>query len=216
MPLTRRSSVLGFAALLAAAGLPSAALVRAAVSPSDAPKEAPAAGSLAGQLLVASPDMGDPRFVGTVILMVRHNKDGAFGIVINRPVEERPIAGLLHALGQKDENVEGTIRLFAGGPVEQQIGFVVHSAEYHRPETLAIDGHVALTSSPEVLRDIAHHRGPAKSLLAFGYAGWGPGQLEMEMAQRTWFVAPADMALIFDEDRDKLWDAAMARRVINL
>ncbi len=211
MLLARRYSLLILALLLFLPGLP-----RAAVSPGDATQDAPSIGSLAGQLLVAPPDMADPRFARAVILMVRHDKDGAFGIVINRPVEERPLAALLRAFGQKDVNVEGTIRLFAGGPVEPQIGFVLHTAEYHRPETLAIGDHLAVTSSPDVLRDIGQHHGPTKSLLAFGYAGWGPGQLESEMAQRTWFTAPADLALIFDEDRAKLWDAAMARRAINL
>jgi len=209
-------AVLVLALLLALPVLP-----RAAVSPGDAPADPPSVGSLTGQLLVAAPDMADPRFAQTVILMVRHNKDGAFGIVINRPAEERPMAAVLEALGLEDggdkgTKAEGTIRLYAGGPVDRQMGFVVHSADYHRPETLDIDGKVAVTSSPEVLRDIARHRGPAKSLLAFGYAGWGPGQLEAEMAQRSWFVAPGDPSLIFDEDRQKLWDAAMARRAITL
>ena len=209
MRLTRGLSILILALLLPA-------LPRAAVSPGDTPADPPGIGSLTGQLLVAAPDMADPRFAHTVILMIRHNKDGAFGIVINLPAEERPIVDILQALGDKDTKADGTIRIFLGGPVDRQMGFVVHSADYHRPETLDIDGRFAVTSNADVLRDIAQHHGPAKSLLAFGYAGWGPGQLEGEMAQRSWFVAPADPALIFDEDRQKVWDAAMARRAINL
>src|SRR5271166_3094825 len=141
-----------------------------------APDAAPPEGSLAGQLLIASPDMGDPRFDHAVILMVRHDKKGAFGVIVNRPVAERPIAGLLRAMGEQDAGIDGSVSVFAGGPVEPEIGFVVHSAEYHRDETLDIDGRVALTSTPEILEDIGHHKGPAKFLVVFGYAGWGPGQ----------------------------------------
>ena len=92
----------------------------------------------------------------------------------------------------------------------------MHSAEYHRSETLDIDGRIALTSSIEIVRDIAHDKGPKKALLAFGYAGWGPGQLESELARHGWFTAPADPALVFDDDRERLWDDAMARRARDL
>ncbi len=177
---------------------------------------APEAGSLTGQLLVASPDMADPRFAHTVILIVRHDRNGAFGIVLNRPVETRPYAEILKALGDKNPNAGGSVRIFAGGPVQRDLGFVVHSAEYHRPETIGITGVIALTSTPDVLRDMAHRKGPAKALVAFGYAGWGPGQLENEMDHHGWFTAPADPAIVFDDDRAKLWDIAMAHRTINL
>ena len=88
--------------------------------------------SLAGQLLVAEPEMSDPRFRHTVILMVQHDKNGALGIVINRPIDEMPLAKLLDALGHDSTGVDGQVRVFAGGPVQPQIGFIVHSAEYHR------------------------------------------------------------------------------------
>src|SRR5262249_60098247 len=101
----------------------------------------------------------------------------AFGIVINRPVGERPLALLLKAMGEEAPAVAGSVVIFAGGPVQPEIGFVVHSADYHRAETLAIDGRVAMTSSREILRDIANKQGPQKSLIAFGYAGWAPGPL---------------------------------------
>jgi putative transcriptional regulator len=97
------------------------------------PAEAPERASLAGQLLIAAPRMGDPRFQQTVILMVRHDRNGALGIVINRPVGDRPLASILAALREKDTAVAGEVRIFAGGPVQPDIGFVVHSAEYHRP-----------------------------------------------------------------------------------
>ena len=170
------------------------------------------AASLVGQLLVAAPEMGDPRFQHTVILMVRHNKDGALGIVINRPVEEVPIAKLLDALGLDSKGIVGRVRLFAGGPVQPEIGLIVHSAEFHRSDTVDIDGRVAMTANPEVLRDIGRPEGPRQSIVALGYAGWGPGQLEGEMAACGWFTVAEDSKLVFDIDRDKLWDEAMKRR----
>jgi putative transcriptional regulator len=183
-------------------------------TPATAPPQAVA--SLTGQLLVAAPDMQDPRFAHAVVLVVKHDKNGAFGIVLNRPVEERPFSEILKALGDKDTKVDGSVRIFAGGPVQPELGFIVHSAEYHRPETIDIDGKLAVTSTPDVLRDMAHGHGPQKAIVAFGYAGWGPGQLDHEMELRGWFTAPADPALVFDDDRAKLWDTAMKHRTINL
>ena len=172
--------------------------------------------SLVGQLLVAASDMGDPRFSHTVVLIVQHSQDGTFGIAINRPIGEQPIAKLLGSTGQDDRGVSGDVRVFAGGPVEPWLGFVVHSADYHRAQTVKIDGRVAMTSSPEVLRDIGHNAGPKKSLVAFGYTGWGPGQLENELAQHDWFTIPEDPKLIFDDDPVKMWDDATARETFPL
>ena len=178
------------------------------------PKHKPAAEnpSLTGQLLIASPRMSDPRFQRTVILMVRHGKDGALGIAINRPVDERPLASLLEKLGEKDAAVEGSVQIFAGGPVQPEMGFVVHTADYKRPGTFVINGRFSMTQSLEVLRDMGQKRGPQKALVAFGYAGWASGQLEAELDGEAWFVAPADTQLVFDEARDKVWEQAMARR----
>jgi putative transcriptional regulator len=200
--------ILALAAILGPAVFLNAAL--------PAPAETPAQASLVGQLLIASPSMGDPRFDRTVILMVRHDPNGAFGIVINRPIEERPLAGLLEMLGEKDATVAGKARIFAGGPVQRELGFVIHSADYHRPGTIDIDGRVAMTSSREIVRDIANNNGPKKSLIAFGYAGWAPGQLEGELGRRAWVTAPAELRLIFDEDREKVWDSAYSQRTQDL
>jgi putative transcriptional regulator len=190
------------------------ALLAAAVP--SYPAEAPAGASLAGQLLIATPAMRDPRFEQAVILMVRHDATGALGIVINKPAGERPLAALRQSLGEKDSGPTGTIRLFAGGPVEPIGGFVLHSTDYRRPNTVDIDGRVAMTSDLQILRDIAAGAGPMKSLVAFGYAGWGPGQLENELAHNVWYMAPADPGLVFDDDRDKLWEHATARRTQDL
>jgi putative transcriptional regulator len=172
--------------------------------------------SLAGQFLVATPSMEDQRFARTVILMARHNKDGAFGLIINRPAAERPLSQLLEALGEKGSAVSGTVRLFAGGPVQPDLGFVMHSPDYMGPQTLAVDGRVSVTMSLDILRDIATGKGPQKSLITFGYAGWAPGQLEGEIARRSWTTVPADNKLIFDEDRSKLWDIVYALRIQDL
>jgi putative transcriptional regulator len=172
----------------------------------------PEASSLTGRLLIASPGMRDARFSRTVILIVRHGKDGTFGITINRPAGERSLASLLEGSADKDLPKARTARIFAGGPVQQQMGLVVHTTDYRHEETIAINADAALTASADILRDIARGKGPQKVLIAFGYAGWAAGQLESELAGRSWLVTTADAALIFDEPRDRVWDAAMARR----
>ena len=195
--------------------MPAAALLAALLlGPTAA--DHPETASLTGQLLIASPSIGDPRFAHTVILMVKHDKDGAFGITINRPVGEKSIASLLEAPGEDVSGIEGTLRVFAGGPVQPELGFVVHSTEYRRDETIEVDDHLAVTASRQILRDIGHKRGPEKSLFALGYAGWGPGQLEGELARHDWFTAPEEPKLIFDDDRANLWEDAMARRTREL
>jgi putative transcriptional regulator len=180
------------------------------------PEDTQPGASLAGQLLVAEPEMSDPRFARTVIMMVQHDKKSALGIVINRPVEEVPVVKLLNALGIDSKGTEGQVRLFAGGPVQPEAGFIIHTAEYRRSGTIDIDGRVAMTADPQVLRDIGRHEGPRQSLVAFGYAGWGPGQLEGELMLGAWFTMPEDPKLVFDADRDKLWDQVMKRRTIPL
>ena len=193
-----------------------ASLLTALIVLGVAPPEHSDTTSLAGQLLIAAPTIGDPRFAHTVILMVRHDKEGALGIVINRPVGERSIAALLESTGHDDADVTGILRVFAGGPVQPELGFVVHSAEYRRPETVDVDGRVVMTASRQVLLDIGHSQGPEKSLFALGYAGWGPGQLEGELARHNWFTTPEEPKLVFDDDRDNLWEDAMARRTREL
>jgi putative transcriptional regulator len=175
------------------------------------PEIAPRDTSLAGQLLIATPAMGDPRFANTVILLAHHNRNGAMGITINRPIGERHLAALLGVIGEDTSGVEGTIRIFAGGPVQSEAGFILHDPAYRRISTIDIDGRVAMTSSPQILRDIGQHAGPRQYLAAFGYAGWGPGQLEGELAQRAWITTAEDPGLVFDTDRAKVWDVATAR-----
>jgi putative transcriptional regulator len=202
-------------ALLAIAALALPALLAGAVAPSAPEQSAPSRQSLTGQLLIASPEMRDPRFDHAVVLVVKHDRDGALGIVINKPVGERPLGEFLAALGEKSDG-DAKVPLFIGGPVQLDVMLVLHSAEYHVSGTLAVDGQVAVTGDPRILRDMAAKTGPQKSLLAFGYAGWAAGQLDGEMEHNVWFTAPEDPALVFDADRDKVWDLAMARRTRDL
>ncbi len=198
-----RRAVVSLIASVAPASLAAPAFAIPEIKPGEA--------TLAAQLLIATPAMGDPRFAKAVILMVRHSKTGAMGITINRPIGQRPLADLLRAIGQDPAGAEGEIRIFAGGPVQPQIGSILHDTAYRLADTIDIDGRVAMTSSPQILRDIAHHAGPQKYLVAFGYAGWGPHQLEDELALHAWVTAPEDPALVFDTDRNTVWDAALAR-----
>jgi len=165
--------------------------------------------SLAGQLLIASPDMRDP-FDHAVILMAQHSRDGALGIVINHPIASRPIASLLEALGGDGSGLTGSVPIFLGGPVGPDMAFVIHNADYRHDDTLDIDGRVALSEAADVLRDIALGKGPANSLIALGYAGWAPSQLEDEIARGAWVMAPENPKLVFDDDRANVWTDAMA------
>lgn len=193
--------------LAAAAAVLPAAVLHAAL-PAE-PPDVSAPSSLAGQLLVASPHMREP-FDHAVILMAQHNRDGALGIVINHPIDSRPIAEVLKALGEDADGITDSVRVYLGGPVGPNVAFVIHSADYRRDDTIDIDGRVALTDAAEVLHDIGLGKGPGKSLVALGYAGWAPAQLEDEIASGAWIAVPEDPAMVFDDDRNKVWSDALA------
>jgi len=213
--LTRAAAVLGVLAGLAWVGA-------APPSPAAAGAEraiAQAGQGLAGQFLVATDTLRDPRFARTVIYMVRHDATGAMGLVVNRPVRDMPLAPLLRKFGLDDRGVTGSVRAHYGGPVEIGQGFILHTAEYATQGTERVAGDIAMTPPPGVLTalsDIARGAGPRKSLFAVGYAGWAPGQLEGEIEGGTWITVPADEALLFDEDPVRKWDRAMARRRITI
>jgi putative transcriptional regulator len=170
------------------------------------------AADLSGQLLVANPDLADPNFDRTVILIVQHGADGAIGLVVNDQRDERPLAEIMTALGLDPGAAQGKLRVFLGGPVEPDRVFVLHRADYMRPETLPIGRGLALTTSEGIFRDMADGKGPRKAIVLFGYAGWAPGQLEGEMAQGAWFTEPADAKLILDEPPQRMWEEALRRR----
>ena len=166
---------------------------------------------LSGQLLVAMPSMTDPRFEKSVVYVCAHNSDGAMGLVVNRPIESLTFPELLEQLEIEAEECGDPIRVLFGGPVEQARGFVLHSPDYFQDASLIVDDNVALTATTDILRAIAEGSGPHNCLLALGYAGWGPGQLDTEIKGNGWLNVNADEALVFGLDPDDKWEGAMAK-----
>ena len=171
---------------------------------------------LAGRLLVARPDLRDPRFSRTVVYVVHHDAGGAMGLILNRPIGEASLSELLEQAGVEGKSVNGKIRVHFGGPVGTPRGFVLHTADYKIDGTEVVKDGIAVTAQPEILRAMGTGTGPRKSLFALGYAGWAPGQLEGEIKTGSWEIVPADKALVFDEDYETKWERAMARRTIRL
>ncbi|WP_421884084.1 YqgE/AlgH family protein [Pacificispira sp.] len=166
-------------------------------------------GYLTGQFLVAMPSMTDPRFQRTVIYLCVHNAEGAMGLVVNRLVDSLTFDELLEQLNIGRPRGGDEIRVHFGGPVESGRGFVLHSTEYMREGTVVMDNGIGLTATVDILRDIAGGTGPRDSLLALGYAGWGPGQLDGEIQENAWLTVPADADLLFDAELDDKWDRAV-------
>jgi putative transcriptional regulator len=166
--------------------------------------------SLAGQILIAMPAMGDPRFTQSVIYLCDHSDKGAMGIVVNRPLETPSFEDLLRQLNIAPVPPARTIRLCSGGPVDNARGFVLHTADWTGEGSLRVDEQFALTASLDILKAIAGGGGPKQGMLALGYAGWGPGQLDSEMQQNAWLSVPASPTLVFDPDHDTKWRRALA------
>ncbi len=196
--------------LIASGGLAALVAVGAA-GPFDAHGQGDARG-LAGQLLVATEDLRDPRFVRTVIYVLQHDAAGALGLVVNRPVVDAPLSRLLEEFGLEGRGAGGSIRVHYGGPVEPGRAFVLHTADYLGDGTHVIKDDVALTAQPQILAAIARGRGPRRALLMLGYAGWAPGQLEAEIQHGSWITVPSDETLVFDENYETKWERATARR----
>src|ERR1043165_1176055 len=154
-------------------------------------------GFMTGELLVAMPQMRDARFTRSVIYICAHTSDGAMGLVVNRLVGSLTFPDLLQQLNIDSQGGGEHIRIRSGGPVETGRGFVLHSADYLEDPTLKGGGTGGLEAPLDILRDIAAGAGPRRSLLALGYAGWGPGQLDAEMQANSWLCVPADEQLIF-------------------
>lgn len=168
-------------------------------------------GFLTGQLLIAMPQMPDPRFARSVIYLCAHSDDGAMGLVINRLFEELSFQELLDQVGLEGGPATNEVLVHSGGPVESGRGFVLHSADFVHDETMVVDDGVALTASVDILRAIAHGEGPRQSLLALGYSGWGPGQLETEIHSNGWLNAPSDDDLLFGNALETKWKRAIAK-----
>ncbi len=174
-------------------------------------------GYLDGQLLIAMPTMADPRFERSVIYICAHSADGAMGIVINRPKPDISFTELLRQLEIIEAGDEirlpatvGAMPVHVGGPVETGRGFVLHSADWFiENSTLPIDERICLTATLDILRAIASGNGPSNALLALGYAGWGPDQLESEIQSNGWLHCTADPDIVFGDDNDTKYNRAL-------
>jgi putative transcriptional regulator len=188
-------------------------------------KRRPSRGSttLEGQLLIAMPIMTDKRFARSVIYMCAHSKEGAMGLIINHRADHITFPDLLDRLGltppSSADGIAADIlgrEVHMGGPVETGRGFVLHTADYHSNDsTLKIAGGISLTATIDILKAIAAGRGPQKSILALGYAGWSAGQLESEIQANGWLHCPADAEIIFEPDLDKKYEKALAKIGVN-
>ena len=171
---------------------------------------------LTNQVLIAMPDMQDPNFFHSVTYICEHNKDGAMGIVINHPLSVT-LGEVFIQLGLpwSDESpAEQTV--YAGGPVDVERGFVIHSPLGDWESTLRISGDLAVTSSRDILEAMSHNAGPAQAIVTLGYAGWGPGQLEQEMADNVWLNGEVSPELLFDLPADQRWHAAAAAMGVDI
>ena len=173
-------------------------------------------GYFEGQILVAMPQMTDQRFAKSVIYLCAHSADGAMGLVINKLIDTITFPDLLKQLNIETNTVNDQIRVHFGGPVESGRGFVLHSDDYVKETTLVINDGVALTATVDVLRSIAEGKGPDRSLLALGYAGWAPGQLDSEIKANGWLNVTADENLIFGSRLDNKWSKAIGKLGIDL
>jgi putative transcriptional regulator len=166
--------------------------------------------TLAGQLLIAMPQMQDPRFSRSVVFMCAHTAEGAMGIVVNKTIEQPSMGELLRQLGI-DSEVFNRAPVHFGGPVEGARGFVLHSTDYTEQATLVVGGSIGLTATMDILRAIGRGEGPRQRFFALGYAGWGPGQLDAEIQANGWLTVPSDDALLFDDGHDDKWRRAIAK-----
>ncbi len=179
--------------------------------------------TLVGQLLVAMPIMSDKRFAKSVIYMCAHSNEGAMGLIVNHRATHISFPDLLERLGIAPRSEEDGIAteildrdVHIGGPVETGRGFVLHTSDYHSIEsTLKIAGGISLTATIDILKAIAHGEGPQRSILALGYAGWSPGQLESEIQANGWLNCPADADIVFEADLDAKYERALAKIGVN-
>ena len=192
------------------------ALLIVAGADASAPAQDRKAASLTGKLLIAAPSMMDPRFRGTVIYMCEHTPNGALGLILNREMATVPGAAIADQFELETKFTKGEYRVVWGGPVEYGRGFVLHSTDYLREDSLVVDDGVALTTDSRILIDMLEGNGPKRSLLALGYAGWAAGQLESELMRDDWITVPGDADFVFTEDAEGMWDAAMKRVSIDL
>ncbi|MCB1857742.1 MAG: YqgE/AlgH family protein [Gammaproteobacteria bacterium] len=164
--------------------------------------------NLTNHFLIAMPGLQDSNFFHTVTYICEHNEDGAMGIVLNRPTDLQleDILEQLDIKGQKAQRCSHPVYL--GGPVQTERGFVLHTPGHEWDSTTSITQEISITTSLDILRSIADGEGPEKLLIALGYAGWAPGQLEAELGANAWLNGPADSEIIFEMPSDQRWTAA--------
>lgn len=173
--------------------------------------------SLAGQLLVAMPQMGDPRFARSVIYLCTHSGDaGAMGLVINKVLGSLTLAELFTQLDIESGAAATKRPVHFGGPVEPRRGFVLHTADYREEATLPVAGDIAVTATLDIMRAIGKGEGPRHSLFALGYAGWAPGQLDAEIQANGWLSVAADEDILFSDDHDGKWQRALGKLGVDL
>lgn len=172
---------------------------------------------LAGRVLIAMPGIEDPRFERAVIYMCVHGEEHAMGLTLNRPLEGLTVPDLLDRLGVKADITLAPQPVLFGGPVERERGFVLHTDDFRSPQsTIDVSAGVSLTATRDVLEAMgSERRRPRRSLLALGYAGWGPGQLEQELKDNVWLTCEPDEALLFGDDHEHKWSEALARIGVN-
>ena len=165
---------------------------------------------LAAKLLIAMPGMGDPRFVKSVIYLCAHSPEGAMGLIVNKPATDIRFADLLEQLNIARSPKCGDIRIHHGGPVEHARGFVLHSSDYRSTHgTMRINDDTAMSATLDIVESIANGTGPARALFALGYSGWGPGQLDAEIADNAWIIADPTPDIVFDDDDAGKWTRAL-------
>ena len=164
--------------------------------------------NLTGQIIVSMPSLEDERFYKTVIYMCAHSSEGSMGIIINKKIDYDLYPDLLEQLGIDKPLNNKKLFIRYGGPIESGRGFVLHSDDMLRKETLNIDKGVALTSTAEFFDDLSIGKGPKNSILALGYAGWAPGQLEAEILQNSWMSLQVDTSFLFDNEVSRKWTQA--------
>lgn len=178
----------------------------------DKPDKSTDEAGLEGRFLIAMPGIGDPRFHRSVIFVCAHSNEGAMGLIINKSSDALKFSDLLKQLEidfDKTDDARRPIKI--GGPVESTRGFVLHSTDYGEDGALEIEGGYRLTGTVDILRDIARGKGPSQHMIALGYTGWAPGQLEQEMQQNGWLACEAEAAIIFDSDDGAKWVQALSK-----
>ena len=174
------------------------------------------AASLANQLLVALPALGDPTFARSVTLVCQHDADGAMGVMVNR-ASEYTLGEVLRQMGiECDDKALRARPVLAGGPVHPERGFVLHDGDGAWDSTLPLTGALSVTTSRDVLEAIARGDGPANAIVALGCAGWGAGQLEQELVENSWLTVPADAELLFTLPLPLRWQASAGRLGVDL